>query len=469
MKRSVASLLLAAVLAAPAPAHAQAVEPEPSPAAAPESPAPARSLAELLERVRAARSDNGETEAARERVFSEERERQLERLARTRAELQEAMRRASALEQRFDATQRELATREAELQQRLGALGAVFAELGRQGPALREHLRRSDTRAWLGDGDLQGLEALLAPGSGAERLPAIGEFESLWFRLQRELAESGGSRRFEALVLLPDGSSQRGEVVRAGPFAALSADGAYLDWQPGQGAYARLLPQPETLLDDSAAFVAAREGLSALGFDPSPVAGQPALRALAASPDLVARLGQVGLAGHLAIMLGLAGMALAAWRLVDLESLAKACAPGTDPPDIHPVALMRATAATHAGLDAHAMEHLLHELLLRELPRLERGLGILRALAGAAPVLGVLGTVVGLMQAAAVPGSASDVQAKLAAALPGSLAAAVMGLAAGVVLLVLQGLLAARSREVAHRLDHEAAVLVADRARATPR
>ncbi|MFM7800136.1 MAG: MotA/TolQ/ExbB proton channel family protein [Planctomycetota bacterium] len=115
------------------------------------------------------------------------------------------------------------------------------------------------------------------------------------------------------------------------------------------------------------------------------------------------------------------------------------------------------------------MEHLLHELLLRELPRLERGLGILRALAGAAPVLGVLGTVVGLMQAAAVPGSASDVQAKLAAALPGSLAAAVMGLAAGVVLLVLQGLLAARSREVAHRLDHEAAVLVADRARATPR
>lgn len=469
MSRSAVAWLLAAVLLGLAPGHGQAAQPEPASAAAPASPAPARSLAELLERVRAARSDNGETEAARERVFGEERERQLERLARTREELQSAMRRASELEQRFDATQRELASREADLQQRLGALGAVFAELERQGPALREGLQRSDTRAWLGDEDLQGLEMLFSQRSGAERLPSIGEFESLWFRLQRELAESGGSRRFEALILQPDGSSQRGEVVRAGPFAALAADGAYLAWQPGQGAYARLLPQPEALLDDSAAFAAAREGLHALGFDPSPAAGQPTLRALAARPGFMERLGQAGLAGHLAIVLGLAGMALVAWRLVDLESLAKACAPGTHPPDTHPVALMRAAAATHAGLDAHAMEHLLHELLLRELPRLERGLGVLRAIAAAAPVLGVLGTVTALMQAATVPGTATEVQTSLAAALPAALAATVMGLVAGVVLLVLQGLLAARSREVAHRLDHEAAVLVADLARAVPR
>ncbi len=469
MSRVAVVWLLAVVLLGPVPGHGQAPPPEPGPEAARESPVPARSLAELLERVRAARSDNGEAEAARERVFGEERERQLERLARTREALQAAMRRASELEQRFDVTQRELAAREADLQQRLGALGAVFAELERQGSALREGLQRSDTRALPGDDGLKDLEALLGQRVGVGRLPGIGEFESLWLRLQRELTDSGSSRRFEALVLQPDGSSQRSEVLRVGPFAALASDGAYLAWQPAQGAYARLLPQPEELLDDSAAFAETLEGFAPLAVDPSPGGEQPLVRALAAQPGLAERLGRAGLAGHLALLLGLAGIAIAAWRLVDLQSLAKACSPGTHPPETHPVALMRATAATHRGLDAHAMEHLLHELLLRELPRLERGLGILRALAGAAPVLGVLGTVTALMQAAAVPGAASEVQASLAAALPAALAATAMGLAAGVVLIVLQGLLAARSREVAHRLDHEAAVLVADLARAMPR
>lgn len=469
MIRLFAVLLLAGVLLMPARADAQATAPAAT--SAPDAPvtAPARSLAELLERVRAARSDNGAAEAAREAVFREERERQLERLARTREELQVAMRRAAELEQRFDTTQRELATREAELQQRLGALTAVLAELSRQGPAIRESLQRSETRAWLGDERLQGLAALLAQGDAGARLPAIGEFESLWFELQRELAESGGSRRFDAPILQPDGSRQSGEVVRAGPFAAIAADGAYLAWRPGSGAYERLPLQPEALLDEAAGFASAREGAQPLGFDPSPGGAQPALRALAARPGFAQRLGEAGVAGQLALLLGVAGLVLSAWRLLDLHGLAKACAPGTHPPATHPVAVMRATAATHAGLDAHAMEHLLHELLLRELPRLERGLGILRALAAAAPVLGVLGTVTRLMEAAAEPAVASEVQAHLAAALATALAPTVAGLVAGMVVLVLQGLLAARSREVAHRLDHEAAVLVADLARAAPR
>ena len=112
-------------------------------------------------------------------------------------------------------------------------------------------------------------------------------------------------------------------------------------------------------------------------------------------------------------------------------------------------------ALAHPGLDANALEHLLHESLLREMPAIELGLPMLRLVAAAVPLCGVLGTVVAVMQAPVQGGSFALLT------LAPALTSTVAGLAAGILVLLLQGVLAARARALAHALDQEAAALVA--------
>jgi biopolymer transport protein ExbB len=122
------------------------------------------------------------------------------------------------------------------------------------------------------------------------------------------------------------------------------------------------------------------------------------------------------------------------------------------------VARLRAVAAAHPGLEANALEHLLHDAQLREMPAIELGLPALRLVAAAVPLCGVLGTVVAVMQAPA------QGTAFAALTLAPALASTVAGLSVGILVLLLQGLLAARARSLAHALDQEAASLVAQAA-----
>ena len=441
--------LLASLMA---PALLSADPAAPVPAADP----PARTLDELLTRVRAAHSGSASADAAREKVFVEERGRQQSRLDAARLELAGASQRASSLEQRFESTQRTLVSRQAELQSRLGALGAVFRHLGEQGAELQPLLRDSAISTQVGAGRLEALDQLLQDAASGERLPRAEALESFWFELQRELAESGAVRRFEAPVRAPDGSDAPRSVVRVGGFAAIDTAGHYLLYRGEDARFLELPAQPDgDIIAVAADFAAATEGVQPFVLDPTGATGARALQDAIAAPGFGERLSAGGLPGWLALLMGLAGAALAVWRLVHVERWNTALRAGVPLPADHPVMQLRAVAAAHPALDATALEHLLHEALLRAMPAIEFGLSALRLTVTAAPLLGVLGTVAAVMHGG-VPGQPFDPETLLRA-----LAATVEGLAAGLAVLLLQSLLAARVRLLVYALDQEAAALVA--------
>ena len=439
-----ASLMAPALLSADPAAPVPATDP------------PARTLDELLARVGAAHSGSASADAAREKVFVEERERQQSRLDAARLELAGASQRASSLEQRFESTQRTLVSRQAELQSRLGALGAVFRHLGEQGAELQPLLRDSAISTQVGAGRLEALDQLLQDAASGERLPRAEALESFWFELQRELAESGAVRRFEAPVRAPDGSDAPRSVVRVGGFAAIDTAGHYLLYRGEDARFLELPAQPDgDIIAVAADFAAATEGVQPFVLDPTGATGARALQDAIAAPGFGERLSAGGLPGWLALLMGLAGAALAVWRLVHVERWNTALRAGVPLPADHPVMQLRAVAAAHPTLDATALEHLLHEALLRAMPAIEFGLSALRVIVTAAPLLGVLGTVSAVMHGG-VPGQPFDPETLLRA-----LAATVEGLAAGLAVLLLQSLLAARVRLLVHALDQEAAALVA--------
>ena len=63
-----------------------------------------------------------------------------------------------------------------------------------------------------------------------------------------------------------------------------------------------------------------------------------------------------------------------------------------------PVARLALAAVLHAGDDPHDLARAIEDAGLEEIPRMERGLGCLATLARVMPLLGLLGTVLGLME-----------------------------------------------------------------------
>lgn len=425
---------------------------------------PARSLQELLLRVRAARSTGLEADEARKKAFVEERDRQQARLAAAREELAAATLRATTLEQRFEITQRAVDAREREVRTRLGALEQVFRQLGEQGAALRPLLQASPLAAETGSDRVRALDELLATAASGDRLPSARALEAFWFELQRELAEGGVVRRIDAMVRAPDGSDATRPVLRVGSFGVIDEAGRYLRYRGEDALFLELPRQPDADTRDIAAeFFAQKSGLHPFVLDPSGATDAAALEAAAAEPTLGERLAGSGMAGRFALLIGLLAGAFAVWRLVLVEHWNAMLRAGGSLPLTHPVARLRGVASAHADVDANALEHLLHESVLREMPAIEMGLSGLRLVAAAAPLAGVLGTVMALMQAPSLGGALTS------SVLSPALASTASGLAAGLLVLILQGILAARARVLAHALDQEAAALVAATASGNPR
>lgn len=436
---------------APAPVEA--------PASTPAATPPVRSLDELLERVRSASARSSGEEHARAAAFLARRDRQQEILEAARAELAAARERAGTLEKTWEENDARVAASQLALRERLGELAQVFAELDAAGAALRERFRRSLTAAQVGDAREQSLDALLATAASGEQLPSIEAFDTLWYELQRELAESGRVRRFDATVADADGRQAGASVIRVGAFNTIDSDGRYLLYDPEARLLQALPRQPAGRAREDAlalATGAAGDGLFAL--DPGGADDATALRAAAAAPTLAERLSEVGAPAWLALLLGLAGTGFALWRLVLLERAGgrgalAAC-----------TARLDALARERAGLDAIALEVAMDEAVLCELPALTQGLGALRAIGTLAPLLGALGTVVALSAGADAGIAAGGVAAAVAGDLAQALLSTALGLCAGIPVLALQALLATRAERLGQRLDEHAAALVTARA-----
>ena len=112
--------------------------------------------------------------------------------------------------------------------------------------------------------------------------------------------------------------------------------------------------------------------------------------------------------------------------------------------------------------DGETLEIRLDEAVLREAPKLHRGLPMVKLFASTAPMLGLLGTVVGIIetfQAITLFGTGDP--KLMAGGISQALITTAMGLSVAVPLVLLHSLMAARSRNLARVLEEQSAGLVA--------
>lgn len=416
-----------------------------------------KSLDALLRQIREGGRAEREEDARREAEFRAARDRQAALLADARAAQAAEEARSTALETDFAANEKLLPELEESLRERLGTLGELFGVVRQVA---------GDTLSFV-TGSLVSVEVpdrtpILARLAESKELPSIEELEQLWFVLQQEMTESGKVARFEATVVDPDGVEQQRQVVRIGTFNVI-ANGRYLNYVPETGQLTELARQPaHRHLATLPSFEAATSGLHAIAIDPS---RGSILSLLIQSPHLSERIRQGGLVGYVIIALGTFGFGVAIHRMLYLIRVMrrmKAEAGRTSASDTNPLGRVLQVYERNVATDVETLELKLDEAILGETPALERGNALIKVLSVASPLLGLLGTVTGMIQTfQAITLFGTGDPKLMAGGISQALVTTVLGLTVAIPLLLIHALVSSQSQAIVEVLEEQSAGIIA--------
>ena len=422
----------------------------------------ATTLDDLLEQTRRAREEQEKADAAREKEFLADRDRQAALLAAAIRSRDEAEARSKAVSAEFDANERRIAEQQDLMTQRLGSLGELFGVVRQVAADTSTVLYNSLTSA-----EFPKRDEFFATLGKSKDLPSTPELERLWFELQREMTESGRVSRFRTGLVGADGSSNQAEVVRVGTFVAVS-DGRYLNHLPSLGTLAVLPRQPsEDLLEIARELQEARSGYVEASVDPSRGA---LLAMMVQRPTVQERIEKGEAVGYVILVVAGIGLLLAVWQTFYLvrvraavrRQLADLASPKADNPLGRVLGSVRTSAATIEE-DAEVVELRVSEAVLREVPRLERFQAFLRLAVAAGPLLGLIGTVIGMIITfQSITESGSSDPRLMANGIGQAMIATVLGLGCAIPLLFLNAGLTSLSRHIVQILDEQSTGLLAE-------
>lgn len=426
----------------------------------------AASLGELLRMVEQGRASESRENRQREQEFQADRSKQQQILNQTQAEKAAAERRSEQLENSFEANEIILAEKQDALEKRLGSLKELFGVL---------QLVAGDTQGFF-KGSLTSIqypdrgEFLTELGSkmgSASELATIEEIERLWFMLQQEATENGKIARFTTTVTQTDGTTSEESVVRVGAFNVVK-DGKFLEYNPETGNLLELSRQPPQgrFVNSTSDLVNAPTGTGPVAFALDPTGGQ-ILKSFISAPTTKERVEQGGTVGYLIIGLGIIGLLLALERLVSLSLASRkvsAQLKSDTASDNNPLGRVLKVAEDNKQLDRESLELKLGEAILKETPALNRGVLFLKIIAVIAPLMGLLGTVTGMIntfQAITLYGTGDP--KLMAGGISQALVTTVLGLVVAIPMVLLHTLVAGRSSRIVHVLQEQSAGIIAER------
>ncbi len=416
------------------------------------------SMDALLKRVKAGwngeRKENRDREAAFAKAKADQ-QRLLNDAKNTRAALE---RRSEMLETQFEGHEIALTQLEDTLTERLGALGELFGVVRQVSGDTRGQLESSLVSA-----QIPGREEFLEELGKNKSLPSIESLEKLWEILHQEMTALGDVVRFSATVTSIDGAQNQRDVVRVGAFNVIS-DGVYLAYKDHK--LQELPKQPAgTYLDTVGPFESATEGMVMFALDPSRGA---ILNVLIQTPGVVERIKFGGTVGYTIIVLGLAAglLAIIRWTVVFLTGRRVAAQKKSDQvSENNPLGRILGIYEANRTADVETLELKLDEAIMRESSSLEKMLWAIKVVSVVAPLMGLLGTVTGMIrtfQAITLFGTGDPKM--MASGISEALVTTMLGLYVAIPLVLLHALVSNTSKGVVEILEEQAAGLIARRA-----
>jgi biopolymer transport protein ExbB len=300
----------------------------------------------------------------------------------------------------------------------------------------------------------------------SSRLASIEEIEQLWFELQREATEQGKVKRLpDFRVVTAGGEEVFEDIVRVGTFN-LVADGRYLQHNPETNSVSELQRQPSQgrFINSTSALLDAQPDGELVRFGVDITSGQ-LLSLLIATPNLRERIEQGAEVGYVIIGLGIIGILLALERLVTLTIIGgrvSAQLKRDEPSSKNPLGRVLMVYKKYPNADTETLELKLGEAILKETPPLQRGILFIKVVSVVAPLLGLLGTVVGMIQTfQAITLFGAGDPTIMAGGISQALMTTVLGLCVAIPTVLLHTVVNGRSRKIIQVLQEQSAGIVA--------
>jgi biopolymer transport protein ExbB len=421
----------------------------------------AQSLDQLLEQTRNSRQSEARANQEREAKFVAERAQRAALLAEARQAVTRERARSAQLTASYEANEKQLGALQEQLDARAGNLGEMFGVVRQVANDFSSIVHNSMITAQFPERD-----AFVSQLAQSKALPSIDALERFWFELQREMTETGKVVRFETKIVEASGKATDASVVRVGPFNATS-QGNYLSYMPSQKQFAIMARQPAGDLIPALWLEEAREGYVESMIDPT---RGVLLSIYSQRPGWWERIEKGEAVGYVILLVGIVGAALLLYQLFYLATVRGKVRNQLNFPE-HAISdnpLGRVLAsfkgdARKLDEDVEVVELRISEAVLKEVPKLERFQSFLRLAVAAGPLLGLVGTVLGMIITfQSITESGSSDPKLMANGISQAMIATLLGLGIAVPLLFGNAWLASISKSIVQILEEQSTGLLAE-------
>jgi biopolymer transport protein ExbB len=309
----------------------------------------------------------------------------------TKKDLENAVDLSDRLLKQFDDNEQALSALEEKLTLKLGNLGEMFGVVKQVAGQTKGEFENSITNIDHPD-RTQFLEDL-----AQVRTPSILNIRALWKTLLEEIQNSGEIVTFLTPVISADGNIEDTEVVRLGTFNTAS-DGKFLKHLIDTNQLQFLPSQPAGMSKRSLKKIQNNDsGIFDVDLDPT---RGSLTEKLIQNPNIIERINQGGIVGYFIILLGLIGLALSAERIYTLRNVITAIEDqekDTAASDSNLLGELILLEQDNAEEEFETLELMLDEKIQSFMPAIETRVNSIKLIATIAPLLGLLGTVIGMI------------------------------------------------------------------------
>ncbi|MGR4998708.1 MotA/TolQ/ExbB proton channel family protein [Vibrio celticus] len=366
------------------------------------------------------------------------------------------------LTQTFSDNENKLARLEEKLRLETGSLGELFGVVRQNAKELGAELSSTVNSV-----DRAEHTATVDQIIDAKSLPSMPQLTGLWMSMVEQIQASSELSKSQIAFINGEGNTQTVDAYRLGSIG-LVTDQGYVSWNTQREDAIAYLKQPSNGPTLASLSSIANGEVSNVFVDPS---RGFMLEQLALTPSLTDRLQAGGVVGKVILGLLAIGLIIALVRGISLaiaRQKIRAQLKNPEQAGDNPLGRVLAVYNKEQNQTVEALELRLLEAVVDEQTHLEKGLSMLKLLAALAPMLGLLGTVTGMIETFQVITQFGNGDPKvMAGGISMALVTTVLGLVAAMPLLLAHNILSTQAENIRNILEKQGIGLVAEQAEKT--
>ncbi|RXJ99216.1 hypothetical protein CRU98_07595 [Arcobacter sp. CECT 8986] len=350
-------------------------------------------LNNLLNNVKQSSNKELVEEQKRLEEFLNNKEKQKQLLIKTQNELKQENLKTKRLKAIIEQKEKVLAKQEALLNVKIGDLGEMFGSVRQTSADFLTNYNRGFTAS-----QFPQKEEIFTKFSNSKKLPTIEELTTFWHTMLDEIIQSGNISKYKANVIAHNGEKSIKDVTRVGLFSAFS-DGNYLKYSNDIHSLVELSVQPSSSYQSEAKdFEESSNEIKQVLIDPTK---GTLFEMLGNNPTLMDRVNQGGIVGYIILVLGVLGILFAIYKIAILNithnKIKKQEKDISNYDDSNSLGVIAGVFYKNQNDSINDLEIKISEAILKETNEIKKGQSFVKLLAAVTPLLGLLGTVTGMI------------------------------------------------------------------------